>query len=107
MVNNKIVVIGDHDTVTGFQMAGVKYGYISSSSEETRTMLVKHFRDPTTGLIIMTESLAKPVEDTIIELSEAPIPVILLIPDRIGSTGTYEAVLKELIRRAVGIEINI
>lgn len=107
MDSSKIVVIGDRDTVTGFQMAGVKDGYISNSPEETRTLLVGHFRNPTIGLIIMTESLAKPVEDTIIELSEAPIPVILLIPDRAGSTGTYEAVLKELIRRAVGIEINV
>ena len=107
MVSNKIVVIGDHDTVTGFQMAGVKDGYVSNSPEETRTTLIKHFRDPNTGLIIITESLARPVESTIIELSEAPIPVILLIPDRTGSRGTYEAVLKELIRRAVGIEINV
>ncbi|NHI83505.1 MAG: V-type ATP synthase subunit F [Candidatus Thorarchaeota archaeon] len=107
MVSNKIVVIGDNDTVTGFQMAGAKDAYICKSPDETREMLVRHFRDPTTGLIIITEFLAKPVEDTIIELSAAPVPVILLIPDRTGSRGTYETVLKELIRRAVGIEINI
>jgi vacuolar-type H+-ATPase subunit F/Vma7 len=59
------------------------------------------------GLIILTEPLAKTVEDTILELSEAPVPVILLIPDRYGPTGEYETILKELIRRAVGIAIKL
>jgi vacuolar-type H+-ATPase subunit F/Vma7 len=44
------------------------------------------------GLVMITEPLAAEVEDTIVEL---------------GTTGAYEAVLKELIRRAVGIEIKI
>jgi vacuolar-type H+-ATPase subunit F/Vma7 len=56
---------------------------------------------------MITEPLAAEVEDTIVELSQSPVPVILLIPDRDGTTGAYETVLKELIRRAVGIEINI
>ncbi len=77
------------------------------SPEETRSKLLEYFRDPKMGLIIITEPLAKMVEDTILELSEAPVPVILLIPDRYGSTGEYETILKELIRRAVGIEIKI
>jgi vacuolar-type H+-ATPase subunit F/Vma7 len=56
---------------------------------------------------MITEPLAAEIEDTIVELSQSPVPVILLIPDRDGTTSAYETVLKELIRRAVGIEINI
>ncbi len=107
MVGNKIVVIGDRDTVTGFQMVGVKECSIPSSPEETVNSLTKYFRDPDTGLILITEPLAKTVEDTILELSEAPVPVVLLIPDRDGTTGAYDEVLRELIRKAVGIEINV
>lgn len=107
MVGSKIVVIGDRDTVTGFQMVGAKECAIPSTPDETRAALTRYFRDPDTGLIIITEPLAKPIEDTLMELSEAPVPVILLIPDRQGSTGAYEDVLQELIRRAVGIEIKI
>ena len=80
---------------------------IPKSPDETRELLLDYFRDPNMGLIIITEPLAEEVEDTIVELSQSPVPVILLIPDRDGTTGTYETVLKELIRRAVGIEINI
>jgi len=107
MVSDKIAVIGDRDTVTGLRMVGATEHFIPKSPEETRSKLLEYFRDPKMGLIILTEPLAKTVEATILELSEAPVPVILLIPDRHGPTGEYETVLKELIRRAVGIEIKI
>jgi V/A-type H+-transporting ATPase subunit F len=107
MGNDKISVIGDRDTVTGFRMVGVGDSTVPKSPEETRKALLGYFRDPQMGLVLITEPLAMDVEDTILELSEAPVPVILLIPDRDGTIGAYETVLKELIRRAVGIEINI
>jgi V/A-type H+-transporting ATPase subunit F len=106
MVDEKIAVIGDRDTVIGFRMVGVTEGCVPKSPEETRSSLMSYFRDPNMGLILITEPLAEEVQDTIIELSEAPVPVILLVPDREGSTGAYETVLKELVRRAVGIEVN-
>ncbi len=107
MASDKIAVIGDRDTVTGFQMAGVRMCTVSRSQEVTRSTLIDYFRNPDVGLIIITESLAKEVEDTILEISEAPIPVILLVPDRTGTTGAYEKLLRELVRRAVGIDIKI
>ncbi len=106
-MSDKIAVIGDMDTVTGFRLVGVSECATPKSPNETRELLHSFFRDPSMGLIIITEPLAKEVEDTVVELSQSPVPVILLISDRTGSTGTYEALLKELIRRAVGIEINI
>ena len=107
MASDKISIIGDRDSVTGFRMVGVSESVVPKSPEETRKALLGFFRDPQMGLIIITEPLATEVEETILELSEAPVPVILLIPDRQGSTGAYETVLKELIRRAVGVEIKI
>ena len=107
MSSDKIAVIGDRDTVTGFRLVGVSECAIPKSPEETRSSLFQYFRDPGMGLIMITEPLAAEVEDTILELSQSPVPVILLIPDRDGTTGAYEVILKDLIRRAVGIEINI
>lgn len=107
MVSDKIAVIGDRDTVTGFRMVGVRESSIPTTANETRKSLLDYFRDPEMGLIIITEPLAEGIEETILELSEAPVPVILLVPDRQGTTGAYETVLKELIRRAVGIEIKV
>jgi len=107
MVSDKIAVIGDRDTVTGFRMVGVRESSIPKTADETRKSLLDYFRDPEMGLIIITEPLAEGIEEIILELSEAPVPVILLVPDRQGTTGAYETVLKELIRRAVGIEIKV
>ncbi len=107
MVSDKIAIVGDRDTVTGFRMVGVRESSIPTTPDEIRKALLDYFRDPQMGLIIITEPLAMEVEDTILELSESPVPVILLIPDRQGTTGAYETVLRELIRRAVGIEIKV
>ncbi len=107
MSSDKIAVIGDRDTVTGFRLVGVSECSVPKSPAETRDSLYHYFRDPTMGLVMITEPLAAEIEDTIVELSQSPVPVILLIPDRDGTTSAYETVLKELIRRAVGIEINI
>lgn len=107
MSSDKIAVIGDRDTVTGFRLVGVSECAVPKTPEDTRNLLFQYFRDPAMGLILITEPLAAEVEDTIVELSQSPVPVILLVPDRDGATGAYETVLKELIRRAVGIEINI
>ncbi len=107
MSSDKIAVIGDRDTVTGFRLVGVSECAVPKTPTETRDLLYQYFRDPAMGLILITEPLATEVEDTIVELSQSPVPVILLVPDRDGSTGAYETVLRELIRRAVGIDINI
>jgi V/A-type H+-transporting ATPase subunit F len=107
MIKSKIAVIGDRDTVAGFRMVGVNEWFTPKSPAETRDKLLEFFRDPHMGLVIITEPLAKQVENTVNQLASSPVPVIMLIPDRHGATGTHDAVLKEMIRRAVGIEISI
>jgi V/A-type H+-transporting ATPase subunit F len=107
MQSDEIAIIGDPDTVTGFRMVGISNYAQPESPAATRQVLMDFFRDPQMGLILITEPLAKDVEETIMELSAAPVPVIMAIPDRQGPTGTYEEILRELIRKAVGIEINI
>ncbi len=107
MVGESIVVIGDRDTVTGFKIVGVNESCVPRSPEDARQHLLEYFRHPSTGLILITERIAKKIEDTILELSQAPVPVIILIPDRDGPTGAHDEVMKELVRRAVGIEISI
>ncbi|MHA2146725.1 MAG: V-type ATP synthase subunit F, partial [Candidatus Thorarchaeota archaeon] len=68
MSSDKIAVIGDRDTVTGFRLVGVSECTVPDSPEETRKSLYHYFRDPTMGLVMITEPLAAEVEDTIVEL---------------------------------------
>ena len=107
MFRGKIAVIGDRDTVTGFRMVGVNEWFTPKSPAETREKLLEYFKDPNMGLIIITEPLAQQVENTVNQLASSAIPVVMLIPDRHGTTGAYDTVLKEMIRRAVGIDISL
>ena len=75
MVSDKIAVIGDRDTVTGFRMVGVRESTIPSTADETRKALLDYFRDPRMGLIIITEPLAEK------EKNSPPRPVVGMLTD--------------------------
>jgi len=103
----KISLIGDKDTVVGFQLAGVKDARIVDGPEEAKTALRSLAKEEDSGLIIMTEKLADKVRDDITEVTEGKVmPIIVEIPDKGGSIEKKVDPIKELVKRAVGVEIK-
>ena len=103
----KIVVIGDSTTVTGFRLAGIKRGYVAESIESARKALNEAALNPEVGLIIITERLAQGLRKDISHLTEGKItPLIVEIPDKFGPIEEKVDPIKELIKKAVGVEIK-
>jgi V/A-type H+-transporting ATPase subunit F len=103
----KISVIGDHSTVTGFRLAGVNEGYETESGDEALQILKELFKDRDSGLIIITEKLYGDIEEDIKRLTEKRVtPMIVAIPDSKGFFAERIDPIKELVRKAVGIEIK-
>ncbi len=103
----KISLIGDKDTAIGFQLAGVKDAHIVEDPDEARTALRNLAKDEDTGLIIMTERLADKVREDITAITEGKVtPIVVEVPDKGGPIEKKVDPIKELVKRAVGIEIK-
>ncbi|AEC51751.1 V-type ATP synthase subunit F [Pyrococcus sp. NA2] len=101
----KIVVMGDPDTVTGFRLAGIheayEFDFSDLSIERARNKLRELIERDDIGIILITERLAQKIG----EIPQVNLPIILQIPDKFGSI-YGEELLREIVRKAVGIEIR-
>lgn len=97
-----IAVIGDIDTVTGFELAGVK-GYAVKPQDASQTL--EKLVSEGIELIIITEKIAAFVQDISKKYESSATPILVEIPDKKGSTGFAEKMVSDMVRRAVGLEI--
>lgn len=100
----KIVLMGDRDTALGFKLAGVHEVYAFEETpletERARNKLKELIEREDVGIILITERLADRIG-----LPEVTFPIILQIPDKFGSLFGEEQI-KEIVRRAIGVEIK-
>ncbi|MDI6860102.1 MAG: V-type ATP synthase subunit F [Methanocellales archaeon] len=103
-----ISIIGDPNTATGFKLAGVENVYEATDAASARDAMKELSNDENTAVIIITERLAEELRDTIgeIESKKDIAPIIVEIPDREGKIVREIDPLQELIKRAIGVEIE-
>ncbi|ASJ05648.1 MULTISPECIES: V-type ATP synthase subunit F [Thermococcus] len=100
----KIAVLGDKDTALGFRLAGAHEVYSFDDTpldmERLRNKLKELVERDDIGIILITERFVEKVE-----LPEVTVPIILQVPDKSGSRLGEEAI-KEIVRRAIGVELK-
>jgi len=100
----KIAVLGDRDTALGFKLAGVHEVYSFEDTplemERLKNKLKELVERGDVGIILITERFAQRVE-----LPDVTVPIILQVPDKSGSKFGEEA-LREIVRRAIGVELK-
>ncbi|NJE00348.1 V-type ATP synthase subunit F [Thermococcus sp. JdF3] len=100
----KIAVLGDRDTALGFRLAGAHEVYSFEDTpleiERLRNKLRELIERGDVGIILITERFAQKVE-----IPEVTLPIILQVPDKSGSKLGEEAI-KEIVRRAIGVELK-
>ncbi|MHA1238185.1 MAG: V-type ATP synthase subunit F [Candidatus Odinarchaeia archaeon] len=103
----KIIALGDKDTVVGLKLAGIDEGYTPTSIEDAVKYLTqKAYEDKDVGLVIVTEKLGRELRKSVKELFDQPMPIIIEIPDKHGPI-KEEDPIRELIKRAIGVEIKL
>ena len=104
----KIVAIGDEDTIIGMQLAGVKEAFVRDNSEQVLTLLRELSTREDVAVILITEKLASNAQDLISQIQqEKTYPIIVEIPDKSGKLEKETDALKDLVRRAVGVELDV
>lgn len=103
MANYRIAVLGDRDSVLGFQALGLSV-FPVQDGQEARTTLHRLAREDY-GVIYLTEGLAAELERDIARYQDVPTPAVILIPGREGPQGIGLGNLKAAAERAVGVDI--
>lgn len=99
----KIAVVGDRDSVLGFQALGLEVCPVGSAEEARRE--VHRLAHDNCAIIYLTEQLAAPLSPEIQHYKDALTPAIILIPGKEGSLGIGMANVKSAVERAVGADI--
>lgn len=100
----KIAVLGDKDTALGFKLAGVHEVYSFEDTpldmERLRNKLSELIERGDVGIILITERFVQKIE-----IPDVKFPIILQVPDKSGSRFGEEQI-KEIVRRAIGVELK-
>jgi V/A-type H+-transporting ATPase subunit F len=105
-MTRKVAVIGDVDTSIGFRLAGILKAVTPADAQSARSAIIDFSRDSEVSLVVITESFAEQIRDTIEELSLRPYPIIVEIPDKRGHLKEKASPLRRLVKRAIGVELE-
>ncbi|MDC7127394.1 MAG: V-type ATP synthase subunit F [Spirochaetales bacterium] len=97
-------IIGNEDTVLGFELAGVS-GISVETPEEADNAFSKALEDKNNGIIIITESAADMIRARVEKLLfTSSFPLIVEIPGS-GDLQTGRKDLRTLVNEAIGIKL--
>lgn len=99
----KIAVMGDRDSVLGFQALGMDVFPMEDRIQARQTL--RRLAKEDYAIIYMTEQLAQELTTDIDQYKDDLTPAIILIPGRQGSLGIGADALQQAVERAVGANI--
>ena len=103
----KITVIGDHDTVVGFGLAGVN-ALVAVTKENCEAEFPKAIQASDVGVVILQDDLASGFSHKTKKAMEALAkPVIVTVPGKSEALGGKKSGnIADLVKRAIGIELK-
>src|SRR5699024_9506617 len=99
----KIAVIGDYDSIYGFETLGLSICPVKTR-EEARDKL-RQLAEGEYGIIYITEKAAAELGSALEEYRERVLPAIIQIPGVSGNTGAGVEGVKKTVEQAVGSDI--
>ncbi len=100
----KYFVIGDEDTVLGFQLAGIT-GEVVKNQDEVNSIFTSVLANPEIGIVVITEKSADLIRARLENyIFTKDFPLILEIPDRNGVDSKRPS-LKQMVNAAIGIKL--
>ncbi len=103
----KIVAIGDHDTLIGFALAGVTEA-ITANKENCEEVFLKTIARNEVGIVILQEDIASGFTHKTKKAIEAlSRPVVVTVPGKNELLNNKKSgSIQELVKRAIGIELK-
>jgi len=100
----KVLVVGHHDAVLGFSLAGVG-GRTASTADEVNQVLDEVQSSKDVGIVLVTQDVAELIPARMEHLKlRSTIPLVIEIPSR-GGVPEGQASLGDIVLRAIGIKL--
>lgn len=100
----KIAVVGDKESIFGFSAIGMDI-YPAYEEDEIKS-LIPRLIEENYAIIYITENVSIKAKKYLEKLQKNKIPAIITIPSNTGNLNYGENRIKEMVQKAVGIEIN-
>ncbi len=100
---NKIAIMGDRDSITGFSTLGIDV--FAQDAMDSPLLVLHRLIENKYAIIFITEHLASQLSDEIKKLSERQFPVIVPLPGITGNMGMGMKAIGESVEKAVGSDI--
>ena len=101
----KIGVIGDKESVLGFQAVGLDVFPAGDAEEAKKTL--KRLAKEDFAIIYITEQFYQYMMKEVEEYTDSRLPAVIPIPGKDGSLGIGMTSVKKSVERAVGADILI
>lgn len=102
-----IATVTDDITALGMKLAGIGEVASIKDGESAADHITKFASDPSIAVLIVTESIGEENRVLLNRITTRPWPVVVEIPGPEGKISRESSSLKELVRRALGIEMDI
>ena len=100
----KIAVVGDKESILGFSAIGMDM-YPAYEENDIKQIIPKLIEEDY-AIIYITEKVSIKAEKYLEKMKKNKIPAIITIPSNTGSLKYGEKRIKDMVQKAVGIEIN-
>ncbi len=100
----KIGIIGERDSVMGYMAIGFAV-HEAADAETAGRILHRLAESGEYAIIFIVENYAQALAGEIAAYKDQPLPAVIVIPGRNGSTGYGMAAIKNAVERAVGADI--
>lgn len=100
----KIAVVGDKESILGFSAIGMDM--YPAYEEEDIKKVIPQLIEENYAIIYITENVSIKAEKYLTKIQTNRIPAIITIPSNTGSMQWGEKRIKDMVQKAVGIEIN-
>ncbi len=104
---NIIATVTDDITALGMKLAGIGEVVALKDGEKANDYISKLANDPSIAVIIVTERIGEENRLLLNRITQRPWPVIVEIPGPEGKIERASSTLKDLVRRALGIEMDV
>ncbi len=101
---SKAVAVGEKHLILGFKGVGFEIVPIDDSEKLMHELNVLS-RDPETGLVLVTESMAKDAPKALDEFRERSSAVLSIIPTHEGSQHVSFQEMRRSVERSLGIDL--